>query len=119
MIVVGDTAPLNYLIQIICDRLLFQLYKRILVPKGAMQELGHAAAPASVHAWMSSVPNWVDVLEVTVGPDAGLADLDLGEHQAIQLAEQQRADLLLIDERKGRQRAKRRGLTTTGTLGVL
>jgi uncharacterized protein len=39
--------------------------------------------------------------------------------EAIQLAEEQHADLLLIDERKGRRRARQRGLKTTGTLGVL
>jgi uncharacterized protein len=36
-----------------------------------------------------------------------------------QLAVEQRADLLLIDERKGRREAMRRGLPTTGTLGIL
>jgi predicted nucleic acid-binding protein len=41
------------------------------------------------------------------------------EREAIQLAEEQHADLLLIDERKGRRQAKQRGLKTTGTLGVL
>jgi predicted nucleic acid-binding protein len=48
-----------------------------------------------------------------------LTALDLGERQAIQLAEEQSADLLLIDERKGCSEAIRRGLRTTGTLGVL
>ena len=48
-----------------------------------------------------------------------LSLLDPGEREAIQLAEQLQADFLLIDERKGRLEAKRRGLTTTGTLGVL
>ena len=52
-------------------------------------------------------------------PDAVLGLLDMGEREAIQLAEEQHADLLLIDERKGRMEAKRRGLRTTGTLGVL
>lgn len=119
MIVVGDTAPLNYLIQIDCDGLLFQLYERIVVPAGVIRELGHAAAPASVRAWLSSTPAWIDVREVSAAPDAELADLDMGEREAIQLAEEQHADLLLIDERKGRQRARLRGLKTTGTLGVL
>ena len=45
--------------------------------------------------------------------------LDRGEREAIQLAEEQRADLLLIDERLGRSEAKRRGIPITGTLGIL
>lgn len=51
--------------------------------------------------------------------DETLSTLDPGEREAIQLAEENRADLLLIDERKGRNEAKRRGIATTGTLGVL
>jgi predicted nucleic acid-binding protein len=119
MIVVADTGPLNYLIQVDCDDLLPKLYKRILVPAGVMQELDHAAAPASVRAWLAHIPSWMDVCPIAGTPDLELADLDLGEREAIQLAEEQHADLLLIDERKGRRRAKQRGLRTTGTLGVL
>jgi predicted nucleic acid-binding protein len=119
MIVVADTGPLNYLIQIGCDGLLPRLYRRIIVPAGLMQELSHPAAPASVRAWLSHVPNWIEVCLTVAAPDAELADLDLGEREAIQLAEEQHADLLLIDERKGRRRARQRGLKTTGTLGVL
>jgi predicted nucleic acid-binding protein len=119
MIVVADTAPLNYLIQIGCDGLLPKVYGRIVVPASVMQELGHAAAPAPVRRWLAQVPVWMDVRLAVAVPDAELADLDLGEREAIQLAEEQHADLLLIDERKGRRRARQRGLKTTGTLGVL
>jgi predicted nucleic acid-binding protein len=119
MIVIADTGPLNYLIQIDCDHLLPKLYQRIIVPAGVMQELKHVAAPASVRIWLTQVPSWVDVRLTSSVPDQGLADLDLGEQEAIQLAEEQHADLLLIDERKGRTRAEQRGLRTTGTLGVL
>jgi predicted nucleic acid-binding protein len=52
-------------------------------------------------------------------PDSVLQLLDQGEREAIQLALDESADLLLIDERKGRNEAERRGLVTTGTLGVL
>jgi predicted nucleic acid-binding protein len=48
-----------------------------------------------------------------------LNHLGRGKREAIQLAEERRASLLLIDERKGQSEAARRGLYTTGTLGVL
>lgn len=45
--------------------------------------------------------------------------LDPGETAALLLAREIRADLLLLDERKGRAVAKRLGLAVTGTVGVL
>lgn len=51
--------------------------------------------------------------------DAHLIHLDPGERDAILLAEELRADQLIIDESRGRQEAKRRHLPFTGTLGVL
>ena len=45
--------------------------------------------------------------------------LDPGEREAILLVEEKKANLLLIDEKRGRAEAERRGITTTGTLGVL
>ncbi|MGH9611417.1 MAG: DUF3368 domain-containing protein, partial [Bryobacteraceae bacterium] len=119
MIVVADTSPLNYLIWVECDRLFHDVYGLIVVPAGVMQELDHARAPSPVRAWLARLPGWVEVQRTVAAPDPGLSDLGLGEQEAIQLAEEQHADLLLIDERKGRQAAKRRGLRTTGTLGVL
>jgi uncharacterized protein len=93
--------------------------KQVVVPSGVMWELGHTDAPASVAAWLTRIPAWLDVRVTVSLPDAGLASLGLGEREAIQLAEEEHADLILMDERKGRLEAKRRGLITTGTLGVL
>ena len=119
MIVVADTSPLNYLIQIELDRLLRTLYQQVLVPPAVMQELNHPAAPAAVQAWLRHLPFWITIVLPNAEHDRTLRSLDPGEREAIQLAQQQHADILLIDERKGRQEAQRRGLLTTGTLGVL
>ncbi len=82
-----------------------------------MEELGHVGAPKAVRAWLNHIPSWIDVHQGPTLLDAGLASLDMGERQAIQLAEEKQADLLLIDERKGRNEAKRRGLGQPGLWG--
>jgi len=51
--------------------------------------------------------------------DPALDALDAGEREAIQLASELQADLLLMDDREGRSFAIRRQLPVTGTLGVL
>jgi predicted nucleic acid-binding protein len=119
MIVVADTSPLNYFVQIGCASVLPSLYQRVLIPRSVLEELSHPNAPTVVAKWLLSLPDWIDVRSVTGLADAVLADLDPGERDAIQLAQEEQADLLLIDERRGRREADRRGLTTTGTLGVL
>jgi len=48
-----------------------------------------------------------------------LAYLGQGEGEAILLALDRHASLLLIDDREGVEEARRLGLTVTGTLGVL
>lgn len=119
MIVVADTSPLNYLVQIDCIGLLPELYDRIIVPHGVYAELSHGSAPLAVKLWAVNRPWWLDVRLANSQADPALAFLDRGEREAIQIALELHADRLLIDEFKGRVEAVRRGLTVTGTLGVL
>jgi predicted nucleic acid-binding protein len=44
---------------------------------------------------------------------------DRGDAEAISLALETKADLLLADDKKARRAAKQRGLVTTGAVGVL
>lgn len=45
--------------------------------------------------------------------------MDQGESEAISLAVNSHADILLVDEREGREVARGLGLRLTGTLGIL
>ena len=119
ILVVADTSPLNYLVQIDCEELLPALYDCILVPGAVLEELTHSSTPAAVCDWLASEPKWLEVREIQEQHSPTLAGLGAGEAEAIQLAQQEHADLLLMDERRGARLAQRQGMEVTGTLGVL
>ena len=82
-----------------------------------LEELKHQYAPKPVRDWAVNAPAWVEVVSPIVSLVPG--QLDLGESEAIALAAEVHADVLLIDEQAGRQEAVRRGLRVAGTLSVL
>lgn len=117
MIVVSDTSPLNYLILIGQIELLPAMFGTVIVPPAVIKELQHPDTSEIVRAWMASPPEWVQVRsprEVDNSPKLGP-----GEREAIGLAYELRADYLLIDERRGREVATRRGIPVVGIIGVL
>ncbi|MBN1489586.1 MAG: DUF3368 domain-containing protein [Phycisphaerae bacterium] len=117
MIVVSDASPLHYLVLIRLDDLLPRLFREVIVPPAVLAELAHARAPERVRAWVNQLPPWVQ----TCRPQQVEPNLRLGpgETEAIALAQELRADLLLIDERRGAAIAKERGLAVIGVLGIL
>jgi predicted nucleic acid-binding protein len=120
IVVVADTSPLNYLVQIGCENALPALYETVLVPPAVWRELLYPGTPEIVRSFLHRPAAWIVVIPA-VRPVAGsgLLDLDPGEGEAIQLALDKQADLVLIDERIGVRVARGYGLKVTGTLGVL
>jgi predicted nucleic acid-binding protein len=118
-IVICDTSPICYLLLIGSIEILPQLYGQVLIPQIVEQELADKRSPLIVKAWISQPPEWLTIQTVNVTSDRDLDNLDPGERAAIILAEQQGADLLIIDDLLGRRIANSRQLRVTGLLGVL
>jgi len=117
MIIVSDTTPVNYLVLIGEIELLPALYGQILLPPAVHLELQQSGTPAPVVAWARSLPAWA---QVKAPQQIGFtARLDPGEREAIALALEEKATLVLMDEQRGRAFARQQGLIVTGTLGVL
>lgn len=120
MIVVSDTSPIINLAVIGQLNLLHRLYGTVVVPQAVYEEIvvegvGQAGAVEVKQA------SWVEVKQITNRPlvTSLEGDLDIGEAEAIVLAVELKADLLLIDERKGRAVANRLGVNHIGLLGIL
>jgi len=66
-----------------------------------------------------SLPNGLEVVSLKQPVDSALANLEAGEREAISLASELQAILLLMDERDGVTIARHRGLKVVGTLAAL
>ena len=118
MIVVSDTSPLNYLVLVGLQHILPELFERVVIPEAVREELQSARAPEPIARFLAAEPAWLETRRVSeIDPE--LQYLDPGEREVIVLAASSAAGLVLIDERKGRQAARERGLAVSGTLGVL
>jgi len=119
MTVVSNTTPLNYLVLIGRAELLNALYEKVVIPQAVFGELTSTAAPDKVRAWATSNPGWLTVEQAPNVIDSELDVIQVGERQAILLAEQIGADFIVLDDRKARSVAAARGLNVIGTLGIL
>ena len=117
MIVVSDTSPLNYLLVLGEVDLLPRLFGSVVIPKAVAEELRHPQAPLEVKAFVDGPPVWLEAREASAGEP--IEGIDKGEAEAIYLALQAKADLLIIDDAAGRAAARARGLRVTGVLGIL
>jgi len=117
VIAVSDTSPLNYLVLTDSIHVLPALFEHVVVPRSVALELSHENAPPPVRSWIESPPPWLQVLTPAASDLA--IPLGSGERDAICLASELEAGLLLVDDRAARRVAKSRGLNVAGTLGVL
>jgi predicted nucleic acid-binding protein len=122
MIVISDTTPILSLIKIDRLKILEELYKKIIIPKAVYDELiinidYQDEIDIIKRCTFIQIENVEENLSVVLLQRE--LKLDRGESEAIVLAKNINADLIIIDERKARRIAKDVGLKVTGTLGIL
>lgn len=117
MIVISDTSCLNYLVLIDEITILYHLYRQVIIPPAVREELLRPQTPETVREWISDAPDWVKIIAVTEVMELG--DLGAGEQEAISLALEIDADIVLMDDYLARMEAEKHGLIVTGILGVL
>src|SRR5574340_356459 len=120
MVVISNTSPLRYLIAAGQADLLGRLFGTIFIPSAVERELLDPHSPSPVRLWVAHPPTWLQVREIKSRPDEDLlSQLHLGEAETIALGHELGAQLLIMDEKRGRQIAAARGLAVIGALGIL
>jgi predicted nucleic acid-binding protein len=119
MLAVADAGPLHYLVLIDAIHLLPRLFATVLVPDIVRDEIGRANTPSLVRDWIAQPPSWLRILPTPPLGTLPFPRLDDGERAALALAVSQRADIVLIDDRRGVAAVRSQGLVAVGTLGLL
>jgi predicted nucleic acid-binding protein len=117
ILIVADTGPINYLIQIGSIEMLATLAQRTVLPESARAELLQSAAPDAVRAWAIAPPAWIEIRsakQLIEAPDISMAD-----REAITLARELNASVLLMDDQQARRCAASLGVATMGTVALL
>lgn len=112
MIVVSDTSPITTLLQIQKIDLLRIMYGEVFLPEAVQNELStlHPSLPDFFQRAIVANRKEIQRLQKS---------LDLGEAEAIVLAKEKNADLLLVDDLAGRLIAIQEGVPVVGLIGIL
>lgn len=119
-LVVSDTSPLLNLALIEQLTLLESQFSSITIPSQVWEELADGEAGLDALRALRD-KEFLTVVEVEQSDlfTEIFHELDLGKTAAICHAIEQGADLILLDEKDGRQVARRHDLTVTGIIGIL
>lgn len=120
--VISDASPLIYLTHLGRFALLGELHGSVLIPPAVWREVGERGAQRTEGRMLRAAVDagWIKIeAPAAVAPaDPALEQLGAGEREAIQLAFEKHATLI-IDEAEGRAVALQLGIKLSGTLGVL
>lgn len=118
--VVCDTSPLLILAKVGRLRLLSTLYETVKIPTAVLDEVN-----ARQGADTEAIQQWRRTRNIAIREPSEASlhslpeELGDGERSAIALGIELNADLVILDDQQGRQIARAKELSVTGTIGVL
>lgn len=117
--VIVNSTPLIVLCGIGRLHILKDMYEEIFIPSAVFREV--TAKDDSVCVQIRSAGDWIRVEQIKDHSEKKMykAKLHDGEVEVMILAQEQKADLIILDDNAAKKTAKYLGLTVTGTLGVL
>ena len=122
MIVVSDTTPLISLLKIKRIGLLEKLFGEVVIPQAVFTELT-VDIRFDEEAEVIKNEKFISVKEVSNMASVNIlkraTGLDQGESEAIILSDEIQADILLMEEAKGRKISDQMGIHIMGTIGIL
>jgi predicted nucleic acid-binding protein len=122
MLAVSNTSPISNLASINRLELLRFQFSALWIPAAVARELDAHPDPVACAAIQMAIHE--QSIRTAAARDSNLlhillSALDPGEAEAIALATDLNADIVIIDEQDARQFATRAGLSVTGVLGIL
>ena len=120
MKIVCNTSPLILLAKIGRLDTLLRLYREPMIPEAVKVELSAKPSHENDHIKALLNEGKLKLRQVSEKTLAGISiDLGQGEREAIALALDEGAGLVILDDQGGRLVARNKGLLVTGTIGVL
>ncbi len=119
-IVVVNTSPIIYLSSINKINILKDLFHEVFIPDAVKREVLSGGKDSSGFKEMKG-KDWIKTKKIKnkLAKEYLLTDIDNGEAEVIVLAEELKADTVIMDDKLGRQIAHLRGCNVVGTLRIL
>jgi uncharacterized protein len=121
MLAVSDTSPISNLAFIGRLDLLQTQFSEVRIPPAVAAELKKHPDKAASTVIEVALRQWIHIVTPEDTPLHRMLrrQVDAGEAEAIAIAADLGAGIVIIDEQEGRMLARQAGLSITGTLGIL
>lgn len=120
MVVVADASPLTALLHLNKLQLLVDLYQSVYIPTSVANEMEELVSFGYDISFLNDHFHYIIRTATNVELIKELSTvLDPDEAEAIALAKEVKADLLLIDEKLGKEIAEKENIKCKGVIGLL